>query len=168
MGVRSRPLTDREIAGCFNRSLGRRHGVRLVGGATEPLYVPDQDGWSIIRYTRDYAASALHELAHWCIAGLERRRRVDYGYWYAAPPRSAADQTAFVTVELPVQALESVLASACGVEFRVSVDDPRVPVEQADAFARDVTEYAATRTHRTMSARAMRLVAVLKAFREAL
>jgi elongation factor P hydroxylase len=168
MGVRSRPLTDREIAGCFNRHLGRRHGVRLVGGAAEPLYLPGQEGWSVIRYTRDYAASALHELAHWCIAGAERRRRVDYGYWYAAPPRTPADQMAFVAAELPVQALESVLASACGVEFRVSVDDPHVPVEHADVFARDVAEYAATRTHRTMSARAMRLVAVLKAFRKAL
>ncbi len=143
-------LSDRQIASCFNAGLGRRYRVRLVGGAEEPLYEPDGEGeGAIIRYTRDYPASALHELAHWCIAGARRRRLPDYGYWYRPPPRTAAEQAAFFAVELPVQALEARLAAAAGLRFRVSVDD----LEQADcaasraakkAFAADVMQLAAT------------------------
>jgi len=117
-------LSDAQIAGCFNRGPGRWHGARLVGGAREPLYEPGSAGHpAIIRYTRDYAASALHELAHWCIAGADRRRQVDYGYWYEPPPRTACQQAAFMQVEVPVQALEARLCAACGVPFRVSMDD---------------------------------------------
>ena len=77
----SRGLTDTQIAGCFNRGLGRELKVRLIGGAEEPFYEPGSAGrYARIRYTRDYAASAQHELAHWCIAGTARRRMSDYGY----------------------------------------------------------------------------------------
>lgn len=128
------PLTDRQIAGCFNRGLGRRHRVRLVGGAGEPLYLPGDD-WATIRYTRDYAASALHELAHWCTAGAARRRLADYGYWYRPPPRSMAERAAFARVEVPVQALELRFADAAGLPFRVSVDDLEAPPGTAEDFA---------------------------------
>ena len=65
-----RPLTDLEIADCFNAGLGRRHRTRLLGGAPEPLFEPARAGGdAVIHYTRDYATSALHELAHWCLAG---------------------------------------------------------------------------------------------------
>ena len=143
-----RALTDVQIAECFNTGLGHRFGVRLLGGASEPVYEPGSDGEpAVIRYTRDYPASALHELAHWCIAGSRRRRLPDYGYWYRPPPRSDAEQAAFFRVELPVQALEARLARAAGLRFRVSVDD----LERTDAaerlaaagqFERDVLDLA--------------------------
>ena len=120
---RSRALNDRQIAGCFNRGLGRRYGARLIGGAPEPLYEARPTGVSLIRYRADYAASALHELAHWCIAGVRRRGLKDYGYWYRPPPRTPAEQAAFIRAEVPVQALEAHLAEACGLPFEVSVDD---------------------------------------------
>ena len=83
----------RQIAGCFNARFGRCYQVRLIGGAQEPLYLPAAGvDRAIIRYTRDYARSALHELAHWCLAGVRRRGRVDYGYWYQPPPRSPDQQ----------------------------------------------------------------------------
>lgn len=130
--IGKRSLTDVQIAGCFNRGLGRLHGVRLIGGAAEPLYEPGSEGGiAIIRYTRDYPASALHELAHWCIAGARRRRLPDYGYWYRPPPRTDAEQSAFFRAELPVQALEARLAEAAGLSFRVSVDD----LDRANALA---------------------------------
>ena len=117
-------LTDAQIADCFNSGLGRRFGVRLLGGAVEPIYEPGSgDDAAVIRYTRDYPASALHELAHWCIAGSRRRALPDYGYWYRPPPRTDREQAAFFRVELPVQALEARLAVAAGLPFRVSVDD---------------------------------------------
>ncbi len=117
-------LSEKQIAGCFNRGLGTLHQVRLIGGAAEPFYQPAAAGRpAIIRYTRDYAASALHELAHWCIAGADRRRRPDYGYWYRPPPRSISEQAAFFRVEVPVQALEARFCAAAGLPFRVSMDD---------------------------------------------
>ncbi len=135
-------LTDLQIAGCFNRGLGRRYQVRLMGGAPEPIYEARPEGTSIIRYRADYPASALHELAHWCIAGAGRRRLDDYGYWYRPPPRTAAEQAAFLRVEVPVQALEAELAEACGLPFQVSVDDVsnsegRVTLERALATYRE-------------------------------
>jgi elongation factor P hydroxylase len=133
-----RSLSDKEIAGCFNSDLGRRYRVRLIGGADEPLYEPGVSAWSVIRYNRDYAASALHELAHWCIAGPARRDLIDYGYWYEPPPRSESAQARFAEAELPVQALESLLSEACGLPFRVSLDNLDGPPEFATGFSRQV------------------------------
>ncbi len=167
-----RALSDVQIAGCFNRTLGRRYGARVIGGAEEPLYEPGSAGRpGIIRYTRDYPASALHELAHWCIAGPRRRRLRDYGYWYQPPPRADAAQAAFFRVELPVQALEARLADAAGVLFRVSVDD----LDRADrtdqsevttAFAGEVRALADRMAAEPVSPRAAELEAQLRQYRQ--
>jgi elongation factor P hydroxylase len=115
----------REIARRFNATAGRRHGAVLIGGAREPLYVPARGtAPAEIHYTLDYAQSALHELAHWCIAGRARRALPDYGYWYEPPPREPAARAAFFAVESRVQGLELLLARAAGIRFHVSVDDP--------------------------------------------
>lgn len=166
-------LSDAQIAGCFNRTLGRRHGVRLIGGALEPLYEPGSDSaFATIRYTRDYPASALHELAHWCIAGPRRRKLPDYGYWYQPPPRTDAQQSAFFRVEVPVQALEARLASAAGLPFRVSVDDlDRTEAtgspDATAAFVREVRALASRMRQRPVSARAAELEAHLGRYRRA-
>jgi len=109
------------FAACFANS----HKTRLVGGAAEPLYRPAGDGRRehVIFYREDYFASALHEVAHWCIAGPERRLREDFGYWYAPDGRSAAQQQAFEAVECKPQALEWLFSRACGYPFRVSLDN---------------------------------------------
>jgi elongation factor P hydroxylase len=115
----------RRIAGLFNARIGRPMGTLLIGGATEPLYLPAaRRRPALIRYTRDYARSALHEIAHWLLASVRGRRQVDYGMWYQAPPRSDADQARFYAAEVPVQALEMALSHSCGVEFRFSADNP--------------------------------------------
>jgi len=114
-----------EIARRFNGAVGRRHDTVLIGGADEPLYKPAAHGRPAeIHYTRDYAQSALHEIAHWCIAGPERRRLLDYGYWYDPPPRVGRAREQFFAVESRVQGLELLFAMAAGVRFHVSVDDP--------------------------------------------
>ena len=140
-------LTDLLIAGCFNGLFRRQHNVQLVGGAAEPLYLPAAGARpALIRYTRDYARSALHEIAHWCIAGEERRSLPDYGYWYSPPPRDALQQQAFCAAEVAVQSLESIFAAASGVKFAVSTDNPGVSNaldgQFADAVARGVEEFS--------------------------
>ena len=97
----------------------------LEGGFEEPVYLA---GTSVageparIRYTRDYFRSALHEVAHWCVAGPRRRRLDDYGYWYAPDGRDAAAQAEFLRVEVRPQALEALFCAACNHPFRVSLD----------------------------------------------
>ncbi len=118
-------MDHRVIAGRFNAGPGRRARTLLIGGAPEPLYLPACGRQPArIRYTRDYAASALHEIAHWCLAAPQRRCRVDYGLWYVPPPRSAADQMRFYGAEVSVQALEMVLTEVCGMAFHISADNP--------------------------------------------
>ncbi len=170
-----RPLTDREIAGCFNSTLGEVYRVRLIGGGTEPLYQPPAaaaadsvstvEAWAIIRYTRDYPLSVLHELAHWCLAGRRRRSQLDYGYWYTPPPRAAEQQLAFLAVEERVQAVELLLAEECGLRFRVSVDD----VGGCQVLERDFAQRVAARSEQLRSgslpARARQLLNLFSGFR---
>jgi elongation factor P hydroxylase len=115
---------------CFAESLH----TRLRGGSEEPLYQPaDAPGqYHILYYREDFFASALHEVAHWCIAGPQRRLQPDFGYWYAPDGRSAAQQRAFERVECAPQALEWFFAKACGYRFCVSLDNLEGPAASAD------------------------------------
>lgn len=134
-------ISDRAIAGRINAHIRARYGTLIVGGAREPLYQPPVGrSIAIIRYTRDYAQSVLHEVAHWCLAGDERRLLEDYGYWYDPPPRTPNQQVAFFAAEERVQALESLFAAACGLRFHVSADQPGTDV---GAFAASVHDRAA-------------------------
>jgi len=112
-----------QITEVFNERLGVRYGVRLKGGGAEPFYqAPKAPECALIVFRADYSASALHEVAHWCLAGPQRRQFDDYGYWYL-PARNAAQQAAFEAVEARPQALEALFAEAAGVDFQVSSDD---------------------------------------------
>ena len=116
------------IGALFNRCFAS-FDLAMVGGFEEPEYLPHGHpalacaGKAEIRFTRDYAASALHEAAHWCLAGRERRKRVDYGYDYIAPPRCAVAKARFFELEARVQAIESLFTEAIGMTFRASLDD---------------------------------------------
>ena len=104
----------------FNES----EDVLLLAGAEEPLYLPAKDGKPAeIHFRDDYYSSALHEIAHWCIAGTERRKQVDYGYWYVADGRDEKEQEAFFKAEVKPQALEWLFSLACDYPFSVSVDN---------------------------------------------
>lgn len=123
----------------------------LRGGAPEPLYTPGHAGApAIVRFRHDYAASALHEVAHWCIAGAARRRHVDYGYWYAPDGRDQRQQEAFLRVEARPQALEWVFSRACGLRFRPSIDNldaPPQPQVEARFAARVAAAAESLRRH---------------------
>ena len=113
-------MLAQQIIEIFNRCFSQSQ-TKLVGGAFEPLYEPgDQE--ARVYFREDYASSALHEIAHWCIAGADRRQQTDYGYWYCRV-RGVKQQRRFETVEVKPQALEWVFSVAAGVEFRVSCDN---------------------------------------------
>ena len=116
----------------------------LEGGAEEPLYLPAADAQEAHRiiYTRDYFRSALHEVAHWCIAGPGRRRQRDYGYWYAPDGRDERQQAAFMRVEVAPQALELLFCAAIGHPFRVSMDNLDGDGGDEAVFAREVVATA--------------------------
>ena len=120
--------------GCFRQ-------VMLIGGAQEPLYTPPaaSGGSARLYYREDFAASALHEIAHWCIASHGRRQLVDFGYHYLPPPRTVDQQMDFFRLELKTQALESIFALAAKVPFQVSADNLET---SANAFACEVEGFA--------------------------
>ncbi len=97
----------------------------LLGGYSEPLYLPLGDGrdTSQLQYRENYFSSALHEVAHWCIAGQDRRTLIDFGYWYEPDGRDGAQQADFEKVEVKPQALEWVFSMAAGAPFQISSDN---------------------------------------------
>ncbi len=106
-----------------DRVLSAYH-TRLAGGFDEPFYKASRGGAPAeIRFTQDFERSALHELAHWCVAGTERRRLDDYGYWYAPDGRTNTQQQLFFQVEITPQAIEKHFCVALDIPFAVSVDN---------------------------------------------
>lgn len=157
----------------FDTCFARVENTRLIGGAAEPEYIPAGEpgpggpaAWHRLYYREDFFASALHETAHWCIAGPQRRLQRDFGYWYAPDGRSAEQQAAFQQVEIEPQALEWCLARACAYPFRVSLDNldggDAARAEQA-AFCAQVTAAANARARRGMAPRAARWFTALSA-----
>ena len=97
----------------------------MIGGAAEPLYLPHtgriRRAFSI---RADFAASALHEAAHWCIAGSRRRVLIDYGYRYdAAAARSATRGTRSLPRSATCRHWSVLFARVAGMPFRISADD---------------------------------------------
>lgn len=109
----------------FNELFEHKEKTILLGNGEEPLYLPSDEKFPLNRiiFTRDYFASALHEIAHWCIAGEERRKCVDYGYWYYPEGRNIEQQVLFEQVEVKPQALEYLFSQSAGSSFRVSLDN---------------------------------------------
>ena len=112
----------------------------LIASDGEPVYLPKNDlrRFNEIHFAHGYFSSALHELAHWCVAGEKRRCLEDYGYWYYADGRTEQQQKQFEQVEIYPQAIEWHLALACGREFRVSADNLGLPDYNSQPFAQAV------------------------------
>ncbi len=132
------------VLNTFNNGLGQHYNTRLLGGFDEPEYLPARNGQAAeIRFREDYLASALHEVAHWCLAGRERRQLHDFGYWYRPEGRNAEEQQAFERAEVRPQAVEWLFARACGQRFTLSRDNHGPAGQQSDfAFAAAVSAQA--------------------------
>ncbi len=116
----------KDLEQAFHDCFFAQYATILVGGGSEPVYrpsaEPDREPHRII-YREDYFASALHEVAHWCLAGPERRRLEDYGYWYRPDGRNAEEQAEFERAEARPQAIEWIFSDACGFPFHLSADN---------------------------------------------
>ncbi|MEO1078201.1 MAG: elongation factor P hydroxylase [Pseudomonadota bacterium] len=125
------PVTAVGLCALFNRIFVADEGTELCSGSDEPLYTPagasGPNSPARIHFRSDYTTSALHEIAHWCIAGKARRALEDYGYWYEPDGRDSAGQAAFQSVEARPQALEWCFSQACGLPFRISLDNLHAP-----------------------------------------
>lgn len=139
------PDDYRELIYLFNGLFQPRHHTVLVAGEGEPEYRPAdrQCRWNRILFAHGFYASALHEISHWCIAGPERRKQYDYGYWYQPDGRSADQQAEFERVESRPQALEWILSAAAGRRFHLSLDNLNGEASgQRERFAREVHRHA--------------------------
>lgn len=126
----------------FNELFQQSEKTILVGNGDEPLYLPGEPFHCVI-FKADYFASALHEIAHWCVAGEARRQQVDYGYWYYPEGRNAEQQQLFESAEVKPQALECLFAQAAGSRFIVSQDNfSNDPQQDRESFANNVAEQA--------------------------
>ncbi len=131
-----------DLEGVFNDLFSEAENSQLIGGQSEPWYEPGTP--SRLYYREDYFASALHEVAHWCIAGPRRRRMSDFGYWYAPEGRNECQQKAFEAVECKPQALEWFFSRAAGYQFHVSADNlsPVGDLQDNSPFKRAVVQAA--------------------------
>ena len=153
---------ERIFRGCFLAE----HATILEGGAPEPLYLPSPDPTRAphrILYREDYFASALHEVAHWCLAGADRRKLEDYGYWYRPDGRDSLEQTEFERAEARPQALEWIFSEACGFPFQLSADNLAGALGPSDRFEQSVRRAKADHLVRGLPARAERFLAALRA-----
>ncbi|WP_051275244.1 elongation factor P hydroxylase [Aestuariibacter salexigens] len=131
-----------ELIALFEQAFFADHNTRLVKGDDEPLYLPATkpcEPHQII-FAHGFFSSALHEIAHWCLAGEQRRQQVDYGYWYCPDGRNEQQQQAFEQVEVKPQAIEWAFSVASAHPFRVSTDNLDGVTPDRKAFAMRVFE----------------------------
>lgn len=152
-----------ELIGLFNNTFSHSHNTRLIKGGDEPIYLPadDQCDYHRIIFTRDYYASGLHEIAHWCVAGDSRRQQVDYGYWYAPDGRTLEQQAAFELVEVQPQAMEWIFNVACKRRFRVSADNLSMGLGASQSFKENIYEQVGRYCENGLNDRAEAFIEVL-------
>lgn len=114
-----------QLIDIFDSCFSQDFNTRLIRGDDEPIYLPadEQEDFNRIVFAHGYYASALHEISHWCVAGAERRKQVDFGYWYCPDGRDAQTQSEFEKVEIKPQSYEWMFCAAAGFNFNVSCDN---------------------------------------------
>ncbi|WP_418139136.1 elongation factor P hydroxylase [Oceanimonas smirnovii] len=155
----------RDLISLFDQTFYASHNTRLERGHDEPIYLPadEHSEHHRIVFAHGFFASALHEVAHWLLAGEARRQQPDYGYWYYADGRDAEAQAAFEQVEVKPQAIEWALSLSCGFPFNVSCDNLEGTVEpDRHAFRDKVRAQALVYLERGFPARAQQFMAVLQ------
>jgi len=109
----------------FNHLFSDSENTILEHSPDEPIYLPadSENPKNRILFAHGFFQSAMHEISHWSIAGKERRKLVDFGYWYNPDGRTAEQQAEFEVVEVKPQALEWIYSMAADKKFYISVDN---------------------------------------------
>ncbi len=160
-----------EICQLFSNAFEQRYQTVLVGNQPEPIYLPaGEEGAGPLErhrilFYQDYPRSAFHEVAHWCVAGKERRQKVDYGYWYQPDGRTSEQQSAFERVEIKPQALEWIFCKSAGLPFCISADNLSGQNSGTEArFKQNVLAQVQLYMNNGVPARAKRFSSALLAF----
>ena len=163
MSVESGGFAASQLVALFNATFEKSDRTVLQGGADEPYYAPGEPHRIVFR--EDFVRSALHEVAHWCVAGERRRTLPDYGYWYSPDGRDADQQQAFFTVEARPQAIERCFCEAIGISFSPSVDNVGAQIEpqQLRRFELRIHEWCNQFERIGLPLRAARFTAALRA-----
>lgn len=114
-----------QLIDIFDSCFFEEFNVRLIKGDDEPIYLPADEvvPFNRIVFAHGYYASGMHEISHWCVAGAERHKQVDFGYWYCPDGRDAQTQSEFEKVEIKPQSYEWLFCAAAGFAFNVSCDN---------------------------------------------
>lgn len=152
-----------DLINIFNDCFSQEYNTQLVKGGDEPLYRPADvhQPYHALFFAHGYFSSALHECSHWLIAGAERRKLLDFGYWYAPDGRTAEQQALFQQVEVKPQAIEWILSVAARHPFHISVDNLTGEAADTAQFMQSVYQQVEVYCAQGLSARA-------SCFREAL
>jgi elongation factor P hydroxylase len=150
----------------FEKCFFISENTRLVKGQDEPIYLPANNlcKWHRIIFANGFYASALHEIAHWCIAGTNRRQQEDYGYWYCPDGRDHIQQVKFQQVESKPQAIEWAFSLAAGFRFKMSTDNLNGVQPVRQEFAKMIYQQVFTYCQNGFPTRAEKFVRVLSAF----
>ena len=156
------PIDAHQLTCLFNREFAVSDTTELIGAAAEPYYEPGS--LNRIYFRADYVRSALHEVAHWCVAGARRRQLPDYGYWYSPDGRDAEQQQAFFAVEARPQAIERYFCEAAGIPFSPSVDNvgAHIETQQLRRFEARIQEWCDQFERIGLPPRADRFVTALR------
>ena len=131
-----------DLISLFNALFLDELNTELVSGDGEPIYLPAHESREHhqIVFAHGFFASALHEIAHWCVAGPERRLLEDFGYWYKPDGRTATEQALFEQVEIKPQAYEWILSRSAGKRFHFSADNLSEGLGASDQFKESVVK----------------------------
>ena len=156
----------------FNGLFAQPYNTHLVcalsngrkGEQDEPVYEPASASCNYhqLVFAHGYFASGLHEIAHWCVAGAERRLLPDFGYWYRPDGRTRAQQSQFEQVEVRPQALEWLFNLACQRRFIASADNLAGEEDDDLSFRLAVSAQARQYLQQGLPNRAAMLVQVLQ------
>jgi elongation factor P hydroxylase len=155
-----------DLIALFNGTFTETENTVLVKGDHEPIYIPANSAQlkHQIVFAHGYFASALHEIAHWCIAGKQRRLLEDYGYWYSPDGRDVEQQSEFEIVEVKPQAIEWAFSCASGKPFTVSTDNLNGAVTDTQGFQNAVKQQVMYYLEQGFPARAAEFIGVLQTF----
>ncbi|SFG95152.1 hypothetical protein SAMN05216175_12145 [Neptunomonas qingdaonensis] len=148
-----------DLIALFDDCFASSFNTRLVKGSDEPVYLPASGSrdYHAIYFAHGYYSSALHEISHWLIAGEERRKLEDFGYWYVPDGRTAEQQTLFEQVEIKPQAIEWILSTAAGYRFYISADNLNGEATDASDFKQAVYQQVIEYSQKGLPERAEQL-----------